>query len=217
MEAPKRKAEEVEEGAAKRPKVEPSNGSGSSAAAAGPGAAIAAPKKLGIDLDKLQKAKLALQKQKELQEKLKKAGITVSGRHERGKGRLGESGSSRLWREGLQCCLVHDAFICAEHLTPSRHCMLLLCGAAWQAGRCAAAASSSRSSICGGSGDCRGRAASSSRSRHCPRFAHSQGSHIRGGSSCRCYNSGSGCRSARRPCCACCTQAGDQAAATSDS
>ncbi|KAL4423323.1 hypothetical protein ABPG77_006118 [Micractinium sp. CCAP 211/92] len=77
MEAPKRKAEEVEEGVAKRTKVESSNGSGTSIAAAGPGATIAAPKKLGIDLDKLQKAKLALQKQKELQEKLKKAGITL--------------------------------------------------------------------------------------------------------------------------------------------
>lgn len=89
MEAAKRKAEDGEEGAAKRPKVEPSNGSGAGVVSAAPGPAAAAPKKLGIDLEKLQKAKLALQKQKELQEKLKKAGITVRRPHETGKGCLG--------------------------------------------------------------------------------------------------------------------------------
>jgi hypothetical protein len=78
----KRKAEDGEAGpeaAAKRARVEPANGGGTAAAAAAtPAAGTAAPKKLGIDLGKLQKAKLALQKQKELAEKLKKAGITAS-------------------------------------------------------------------------------------------------------------------------------------------
>ena len=68
--AEKRKAEDGDaQEAAKRPRVEGSNGGA-------PGAAAPA-KKLGIDLEKLQKAKAALQKQKELAEKLKKAGITV--------------------------------------------------------------------------------------------------------------------------------------------
>lgn len=80
----KRKADGEGEGdgAAKRAKLEPSNGNGASApaaAAAPAGGTAGPPKKLGIDLEKLQKAKLALQKQKELAEKLKKAGITVSG------------------------------------------------------------------------------------------------------------------------------------------
>ena len=70
--AEKRKAEDGgAEEAAKRPRVDGSNGGA-------PGAAPAA-KKIGIDLEKLKKAKEALQKQKELAEKLKKAGITVRG------------------------------------------------------------------------------------------------------------------------------------------
>lgn len=70
-EGQKRKAETPDDGdAAKRQRVEGSNGSGASPAAA-------APKKLGIDLEKLQRAKLALQKQKELAERLKKAGVKV--------------------------------------------------------------------------------------------------------------------------------------------
>lgn len=70
--AEKRKAEDGEaQEAVKRPRVDGSNG--------GAPAAAPAAKKLGIDLEKLQKAKAALQKQKELAEKLKKAGIAVRG------------------------------------------------------------------------------------------------------------------------------------------
>ena len=70
--AEKRKAEDGDaQEATKRPRVEGSNG--------GAPAAAAPAKKLGIDLEKLQKAKAALQKQKELAERLKKAGITVRG------------------------------------------------------------------------------------------------------------------------------------------
>lgn len=67
----KRKAEDGEaagEAAAKRPRVEGGNGA---AVPAKPAA------KLGIDLEKLARAKAALQKQKELKEKLAKAGVTV--------------------------------------------------------------------------------------------------------------------------------------------
>lgn len=75
--AEKRKAEDGDaQEAAKRPRVDGSNGGA-------PGAAPAA-KKIGIDLEKLKKAKEALQKQKELAEKLKKAGITVRGACRRG-------------------------------------------------------------------------------------------------------------------------------------
>jgi len=96
MDGGKRKAEDGEEAgaeAAKRPKVEQPNGSsgGAAAPAAGP------PKKLGIDLEKLQKAKLALQKQKELKEKLQKAGITVRQRPEEV-----AAGGGRWWRHGDQ-------------------------------------------------------------------------------------------------------------------
>jgi hypothetical protein len=71
----KRKAEEAdgEGSASKRQRVE----NGSSGDANGGPSAPAAPRRLGIDLDVLQKTKLALQKQKELAERLKKAGIKV--------------------------------------------------------------------------------------------------------------------------------------------
>ena len=94
--SPKRKAEEVDgeaaageaaaAAAAKRQRLD--NGAaavtspgaaGASAAPAAAAAAAAAPggNKLGIDLDRLAKAKAALLKQKELAAKLAKAGITV--------------------------------------------------------------------------------------------------------------------------------------------
>lgn len=74
--AEKRKAEDGDaQEAAKRPRVDGSNG--------GAPAAAPAAKKLGIDLEKLQKAKAALQKQKELAERLKKAGIAVRGAWDR--------------------------------------------------------------------------------------------------------------------------------------
>lgn len=121
MEAAKRKAEDGEEGAAKRPKVDASNGSGASAAAAGPGVAAAAPRKLGIDLEKLQKAKLALQKQKELQEKLKKAGITVRGGYERGKP-AGEEWRLAAAATFAPSSFFPDVWICGENLTPMYCC-----------------------------------------------------------------------------------------------
>ena len=91
--SPKRKAEEVDgeaaageaaaAAAAKRQRLD--NGAaavtspGAAGASAAPAAAAAAPggNKLGIDLDRLAKAKAALLKQKELAAKLAKAGITV--------------------------------------------------------------------------------------------------------------------------------------------
>ena len=92
--SPKRKAEEVDgeaaageaaaAAAAKRQRLD--NGAaavtspGAAGASAAPAAAAAAApggNKLGIDLDRLAKAKAALLKQKELAAKLAKAGITV--------------------------------------------------------------------------------------------------------------------------------------------
>lgn len=70
-------AADGEEAAAKRQRVENGSSAGAAAGSGAPAAGATVPRRLGIDLEKLQQAKLALQKQKELAERLKKAGITV--------------------------------------------------------------------------------------------------------------------------------------------
>lgn len=84
--------------AAKRQRVDGSNGAAPAVgAAAATGGAAPAPKKLGIDLEKLQRAKEALRKQKELAERLKKAGVQV-----RAAAAAGGDGGSQVRGGGCQ-------------------------------------------------------------------------------------------------------------------